>query len=186
MALVQSSLIQLGTLMPEFRLKNAWGRTFESKSFMGLKGLLIAFTCNHCPYAIAVWPRLIEISKLAKSIGVETVAINPNINPDYPDDSPEQMKIKINEWNIPFEYLVDESQDVAQKFDARCTPDIYLFDSRFQLVYHGRIDDNWKDEHKVTCYELRDAVQQLANDLPISQDQKPSMGCSIKWNDSDQ
>lgn len=182
MALVNSSPIQLGTAIPEFTLKNTSDQMFSHKNLMGQKGLLIAFTCNHCPYAIAVWSRLIALSQFAKTVGVETVAINPNINPNYPDDSPEQMKVKIKEWKIPFEYLVDKSQDVALKFDAQCTPDIYLYDAQFQLVYHGRIDDNWKDETKVTRHELREAVERLANGEEITADQKPSMGCSIKWN----
>jgi hypothetical protein len=112
---------------------------------------------------------------------VNTVAINPNIHPDYPEDRPEQMKELIREHNIRFPYLVDETQATAMAFKAQCTPDIYLYDQIQRLAYHGRIDDNWKDENQVTRHELREAIENLANDKPIAHYQHPSMGCSIKW-----
>ena len=91
------------------------------------------------------------------------------------------MLEKIKEWGIDFPYLVDESQEVARTFKAQCTPDIYLFNKKHELVYHGRIDDNWQDESKVTKEELKEALNNLATGQPITSDQKPSMGCSIKW-----
>ena len=148
---------------------------------MGEKGLLILFTCNHCPYAIAVWKRLINLSKFAKEKGIETVAINPNINPEYPDDSPEKMKKKIDEWNIPFPYLVDEKQETAKLYQAQCTPDIYLLNHNNKLVYHGRVDDNWKNPEAVTKEELKQALIDLSLNRPYQHDQHPSIGCSIKW-----
>ena len=181
MALIESTKIQLGSDLPKFTLPNTNNKNFSHTDLMGPKGLLVVFTCNHCPYAIAVWSRLITISKEAKKLGIETVAINPNINPKYPDDSPDKMKEKIKEWNIPFEYLIDKSQDVARNFDAQCTPDIYLYNSQQKLVYHGRIDDNWQDASKVTKEELKDAILNLSQGKEISKDQKTSMGCSIKW-----
>ena len=118
-------------------------------------------------------------------MGINTVAINPNINPDYPDDSPEAMVRFISQINITFPYLVDETQQTAREFKAQCTPDIYLLDKEGKLAYHGRIDDNWQHEDKVTKHELLAAINALANNLeqaPAEQ-QKPSMGCSIKWLD---
>lgn len=155
MVLLESLDIPLGTRMPDFKLEDPFGKVFKSGQLHGNKGLLVAFTCNHCPYARAVWPRLIRLAKHAKNLGVNTVAINPNIHPDYPEDSPEEMKKKMKEWGIGFPYLVDETQQVAKAFKAQCTPDIYLFDAEHKLVYHGRIDDNWKDETKVTKEELQ-------------------------------
>lgn len=181
MALIESSQIQLGSKMPSFRLNDANGISYSSQQLLGKNGLLLAFTCNHCPYAIAVWPRFIELSQYAIKHDINVTAINPNIHPDYPLDSPEEMKIKINEWKIPFPYLVDESQSVARDFDAQCTPDIYLYNGKCELVYHGRIDDNWQNEQKVTKQELKHAIQALASGQSISTNQKPSMGCSIKW-----
>jgi peroxiredoxin len=181
MVLLESLKVPLGSKMPEFELKDPEGKEHSSEELLGNKGLLIVFTCNHCPYAKAVWPRLVKLSEHARSLDVNTVAINPNIHPDYPDDRPEQMKQMISKHNIQFPYLVDETQATAMAFKAQCTPDIYLYNHDQGLVYHGRIDDNWKDENKVTKHELRDAIENLANNRPIAQDQHPSMGCSIKW-----
>jgi len=184
MVLLESVLIPLGTTMPDFELKDPHGKAYKSKDLFGERGLLIVFTCNHCPYAIAVWPRVIRLAKYAKGMKLGVVAINPNINPDYPDDAPPKMIEKIKELGIDFPYLVDETQDVARQFKAQCTPDIYLFDKNLKLAYHGRIDDNWQDESKVTKEELKEAMNNMTTGQPIAQPQRPSMGCSIKWRNS--
>ncbi|HBF12273.1 MAG TPA: thioredoxin family protein [Deltaproteobacteria bacterium] len=188
MALVESIDIPLGSPMPTFTLTDPHGKEYSSESLLGSKGLLVAFTCNHCPYALAVWPRLMRLAKEAQKLGINTVGINPNIHPDYPEDAPEKMKEKIKEWGISFPYLIDATQKVAKDFKAQCTPDLYLFQggARAQqaaplLVYHGRLDDNWQDESKVTRNELREAIDNLSSGKPISGKQFPSMGCSIKW-----
>ena len=181
MTLLESLEIPLGTEIPEFKLKDPYGAFVRSDHLFGEKGLLVVFTCNHCPYAVAVWPRLIRIADYFNDLGVSTVAINPNINPNYPEDSPDNMKKKIEELGIGFPYLVDDTQETARRFKAQCTPDIYLFDKDHKLVYHGRIDDNWRDEKEVTREELKEAVKSLSNGKPISDKQHPSMGCSIKW-----
>lgn len=181
MALVESIQVALGTKMPEFELKDPNGKIFKGSEAYGKKGLLVAFTCNHCPYAQAIWPRLIRLAEHARALGVHTVGINPNIHPDYPEDAPERMKEKIREWGIRFPYLVDEQQEVAREFQAQCTPDLYLFDSSRRLVYHGRLDDNWKEEKQVKRQELKEAIENLAAGKAISSKQNPSMGCSIKW-----
>lgn len=178
---VNSKELSLGERMPTFELKDPEGKIYKSDSLFGKKGLLVAFTCNHCPYALAIWPRLIRLAAEAREMGIATVGINPNIHPSYPEDAPEKMKLKIKEWSIPFPYLVDETQAVARAFDAQCTPDLYLYDARQKLVYHGRLDDNWQDEKKVTRQELKEAVQALAEGHAISKSQHHSMGCSIKW-----
>ena len=181
MGLLESTIVPLGSKMPEFELKDPFGKIYKGSGLNGEKGLLVVFTCNHCPYAKAVWPRLIRLAQYAQGLKINTVAINPNINPDYPDDSPENMKKKIKEWGIDFPYLVDETQKTAKAFRAQCTPDIYLYDSKKNLVYHGRIDDNWQNEAQVKREELKEAMANLAQAQPISQNQKPSLGCSIKW-----
>lgn len=178
---VESLEIPLGTQLPAFELSDPEGRSFKSAELMGTKGLLVIFTCNHCPYAKAVWPRTLRIAEEAKKLGVNTVGINPNIHPNYPEDAPEVMKQKIREWNINFPYLIDKTQNVAAEYKAQCTPDLYLFDDKKKLVYHGRVDDNWQDESKVTRHELMQAVSNLAEGKPVDQKQYPSMGCSIKW-----
>lgn len=181
MALIESVHIKPGTVMPDFSLPDTSGKSHSAYKKTGKNGLLIVFTCNHCPYALAVWPRLIKLSALAKTLGVETIAVNPNIHPDYPADAPDMMAKKVKEWGIPFPYLVDETQEVARLYNAQCTPDVYLLDKQHTLVYHGRIDDNWKEEHKVTRHELQEAVEALAAQRPVASVQYPSMGCSIKW-----
>lgn len=181
MALLESIIIPLGTKIPSFNLNDPLGKSYKESELFGTKGLLVCFTCNHCPYALAVWPRFIRLAQYARKLGINTVAINPNINPAYPDDAPEKMIIKAKELGIDFPYLVDAAQKVAANFKAQCTPDIYLFNTKKELVYHGRIDDNWKDESSVTKEELKGAITNLGNDLPLSKEQKPSMGCSIKW-----
>lgn len=181
MALLESVIIPLGTKMPEFTLKDPSSKQFVGTDMYGERGLVVVFTCNHCPYAIAVWPRVVRLAKYFRGMRINTVAINPNINPDFPDDSPENMKKKIKELSVDFPYLVDESQQTARAFKAQCTPDIYFFNKDKQLVYHGRIDDNWQDEGKVTREELKEAVNNYAAGAPVEKKQYPSMGCSIKW-----
>jgi hypothetical protein len=181
MALLESIKIPLGTKIPEFQLKDPTGKSYKSTELFGERGLLVVFTCNHCPYALAVWPRVVRLANYAKGMRVGTIAINPNINPDFPDDAPPKMIEKIRELKIEFPYLVDENQDTAKAFRAQCTPDIYLFNKNKELVYHGRIDDNWKDEDAVTREELKEALNNMAAGIPIDPKQKPSMGCSIKW-----
>jgi len=181
MALLESVKIPLGTTMPDFGLKDPFGKSHKAAQLYGERGLLVVFTCNHCPYALAVWPRVIRLARYGKGMRVNTVAINPNINPDFPDDAPDKMIVKIKELGIDFPYLVDESQKTAEAFRAQCTPDIYLFDKDKKLVYHGRIDDNWKDESAVTREELKEAMNNMAAGRPVEPRQNPSMGCSIKW-----
>ncbi len=181
MALVESTDIPLGTPLPKFVLRDPFGVIQVSDYAIGKNGLLVVFTCNHCPYAKAVWPRLIRLGQWAHSQGINVLAVNPNITPDYPDDAPEVMLQRIKEWSIPFPYLIDDTQNVARAFKAQCTPDPYLFDRSGKLVYHGRIDDNWQDESKVTREELKEAMLAMVDGKQISGKQYPSMGCSIKW-----
>lgn len=181
MALLESVIVPLGTKMPDFELKDPLGKIYRSSELYGPRGLLLIFTCNHCPYALAVWPRVIRLARYALGMKINTVAVNPNINPDYPDDAPERMLVKVKEWGIDFPYLVDETQNVARSYKAQCTPDVYLMNPERELIYHGRIDDNWQDESRVTREELKEALNNHAAGLPIDKKQMPSMGCSIKW-----
>ena len=184
MALLESIKIPLGTKMPSFVLNDPEGKPFKSSELFGERGLLLVFTCNHCPYAQAVWPRVLRLGKYAEGMRIGMAAINPNINPEYPDDSPAMMVEEIKKRGIPFPYLVDEAQEVARAFKAQCTPDIYLFNKDKELVYHGRIDDSWKDEDSVTREELKEAMNNMVAGRPAEQKQFPSMGCSIKWREA--
>jgi len=181
MALVASIHVDLGWKLPNMQLQNTSLQNVQLHDFMGKNGLLIAFTCNHCPYAIAVWPRLIRHAKTLRKQGINTIAINSNIHPDFPEDSIPAMQEKIKAWGIDFPYLADASQEVAKTFDAQCTPDLYLFNHDNSLYYHGRIDDYWKDESKVTTEELLPAAQAMLSGQPAPKIQHPTIGCSIKW-----
>jgi len=185
MALVASIHVDLGWELPDLTLKDVDGNAVALKEQLGEKGLVVAFTCNHCPYAIAVWPRLIRHAATLKAMGINTVAVNPNIHPDYLADSVPVMKEKAEEWGINFPYLADESQAAATAFEAQCTPDLYMFDGEGRLYYHGRIDDYWKDESRVTREELLPAAELLAAGENAPQPQHPTIGCSIKWKESD-
>lgn len=179
---VESRKIDIGSVMPGFKLNDPYGKEYSSSELMGEKGLLVVFTCNHCPYAQAVWPRLIKLAKEIVTKGINVVAINSNAaNKEYPDDSTEEMKKRINEWGIPFPYLVDEDQSTAKNYGAECTPDIYLLDKNMKLFYHGRFDDNWKDINNVKKEDLKEACYLLIEGKEPPKEQFPSMGCSIKW-----
>lgn len=181
MALTESLPYQAGLNLYHFQLPDANGKSYFSKTLVGPKGLLVVFTCNHCPYAEAIWPRLILIAQEAKLLGINTVAINSNIHPEYPEDAPPEMLKKIKALGIDFPYLVDESQQSARDFGAQCTPDNFLFNRFEQLVYHGRVDDNWKEEDGVNRHDLLKAIHCLGKGNPIDEQQFPSLGCSIKW-----
>ncbi|MEK7298756.1 MAG: thioredoxin family protein, partial [Candidatus Margulisiibacteriota bacterium] len=144
MALVESLSLELGQQMPTFTLWDPDNRQVLAEDYAGSKGLLLVFTCNHCPYAQPIWNRLIDLANNIQPQGVGTIAINPNLHPNYPDDSPSEMKKVIQARQLKFPYLVDAGQEVARAYQAQCTPDLYLLDKNFSLLYHGRFDDNWK------------------------------------------
>ncbi len=179
---MESLKLELGTSAGDFDLPGTDGKSYSLKSFRDAKVLVVAFICNHCPYAQAVWPRLVELQSKFKDRGVQFVALNPNINnPDYPEETLEKMKEYAQKFGMNFPYLADDAQSVARKYKAQCTPDIYVFDSNRRLVYHGRVDDNWQQPEKVKKHELAEALDALVNGQKPSEDQHPSIGCSIKW-----
>jgi thiol-disulfide isomerase/thioredoxin len=184
MALTESALIALGTPLRHFSLEDPNGKVHASKTLMGKTGLLVYVVCNHCPYNQALWERLVEVAAFAAKVDIGVVAINPNIHPNYPEDSPAHMLDKIREFAIPFPYVIDETQEVVRSLGAVCTPDIFLFDGEGKLFYHGRLDDYWKDAKKVTREELREAMMLLFSGKEPPKEQFPAMGCSIKWIDT--
>ena len=171
MALTYSTKVPLGSGTIDFSLPGTDGVNYSPSSFKSAEVLVIVFTCNHCPYAQAIWPRLIDFQARFKDRGVQLVGINPNDAANYPEDHPREMKKKVKEWGINFPYLFDESQETARAYDAQCTPDLYVYDRARKLRYHGRLDDNWQDP----------AVAALLAGRSPADRQNPSMGCSIKW-----
>lgn len=180
MVLLESLQIEMGDQASNFELEGIDGQTYSLESFEDAKVLVIIFMCNHCPYVQAVWDRLVKLDEKYRGKGVQFVGINSNINPQYPEDSPEKMKQYAEQYGMEFPYLIDAIQNTARVYKAQCTPDIFVYDDDRKLAYHGRIDDNWKDESAVTKHELDEALATILEGGKV-QDQKPSMGCSIKW-----
>jgi len=183
MALLYSELLPHAWEAPNFTLLGTDDKQHSLSDYTNKKGLLVIFTCNHCPYAKASWPIL---QKLYIEFGdrVHFVAINPNDSENYPDDSFEKMKENNHQYQITFPYLWDKDQVTAKAYKAQCTPDIYLFENRNskpELFYHGRINDNWQEPAKVQQFNLKEAIEKLVNNQDAPKDQPPSMGCSIKW-----
>ncbi len=190
---VESQIVPIGSPASDFNLPSTDGKTYSLDSFKDAKALAVVFSCNHCPYAKAAWPLLIKLAGDFREKGVAFVAINPNDEIQYPEDSFAVMKEKVRQWQINFPYLRDENQEVARIYRAMCTPDIYLFDQNRKLYYHGRINDNWPvrrntveggpDPQKVTKEELKEAIESLIAGNTPPETQNPSIGCSIKWKD---
>jgi peroxiredoxin len=152
---MHSKGMPVGTPAPPFSLPGVDGHTRSLDSFSDAEVLVVVFTCNHCPYAIACEDRLIAIQRDYADKGVQLVGINPNDDENYPDDSFDKMVARAAEKGFNFPYLRDESQEVARAYDAACTPDIFVFDRDRKLVYNGRIDDNWQQPENVTRKDLR-------------------------------
>ena len=178
---VESFSIPVGSNIIPFDLPATDGKNYSVESFKDAKVLVVAFSCNHCPYAKAAWPLLIKMAEEFKDKGVTFVAINPNDESQYPEDSFDEMKKRIVDWQINFPYLRDQNQETARTYKAACTPDIFVYDNKRKLYYHGRINDNWQNPEKVTKEELKDALDSLLSGNPPPQPQYPSLGCSIKW-----
>lgn len=185
MALTYSTMQKLGQNAPAFRLPGVDGKTYSLESFKDSKALLVIFMCNHCPYVIAVQERINVLAKNFASRNLAVVGINSNDSVRYPDDSFDAMKARAKEQGYVFPYLHDDTQEVAKAYDAVCTPDFFLYENDktagFILRYRGRLDDNWKDPKTVTHEDLRLAIEALLAGNSVNADQKPSMGCSIKW-----
>ena len=183
MALLESTQLPEGWQAQDFSLPATDGTTYSLSDFKDKQGLLVIFTCNHCPYAQSAWPLVVDLHKQFVS-QVAFAAINPNDAENYPDDSFKNMKSVADEFGVEFPYLHDETQKVAQAYQAQCTPDLYLFkneDRVLKLYYHGRINDNWQNPDKATQENIKDALAALISGQEAPAQQPPSMGCSIKW-----
>lgn len=181
MPLAYSKGMALGTAAPDFSLPATDGKTYRLEDF-DAPVLVVVFTCNHCPYAIAVEDRLVRLANAYREKGVQFAAINPNDAQNYPADSFEHMVERAKTKRFPFPYLRDESQAVARAYDAACTPDVFVFGEDRKLAYNGRVDDNWQDESKVEQRDLEEVLNALLEQRPVHLAKVvPSMGCSIKW-----
>ena len=181
MALIESTMLPLGTPAHDFSLCGIDRKTHSLKNYSKKTILVIIFMCNHCPYVKAVLKRIIDLQNEFLGRGVQFIGINPNDAIRHPDDSLENMKIIAKENNFSFPYLVDPNQKTAKLYDAVCTPDLYVYGKDRKLVYRGRIDDNWEHPKKVTRSDLKLALENILTGQPVANEQIPSMGCSIKW-----
>lgn len=176
-------MLPLGTKAPDFNLIDT--KDNQLKSLNDLKGdigTLVMFICNHCPFVIHVNAELVKLANDYKPIGINFIAISSNDVDNYPQDGPDKMKTHAEENHYPFPYLYDETQDIAKAYDAACTPDFFLFDRDLKLVYAGQLDGSRPgNDIPVTGKDLRAAIKALLNNEAIDPNQKPSMGCNIKW-----
>ena len=182
MARTPSNMIPLGTPAPDFTLPDPTGNVYSRDDLVGPKGLLVVFYCNHCPFVKHIREVFARIAHEYMDKGIGVVAINSNDVENYPDDSPEKMAEEIRNHGYRFAYLYDESQETARNYDAACTPDFYLFDHTLKLVYRGQFDDSRPgNDLPVTGSDLVQAMEDLLRGKKPLDEQKPSIGCNIKW-----
>jgi peroxiredoxin len=183
MARTESAMLALGTSAPEFSLPDVVsGKTVDSQSAAGPKGLLVMFICRHCPFVKHLEKGLAQLGRDYDGKGIGIVAISSNDAVNYPDDAPESLAEQAREVGFVFPYLYDETQEVARAYDAACTPDFFLFNGECKLVYRGQFDESRPGNGvPVTGRDLRNAMNALLAGEPIHPVQKPSLGCNIKW-----
>jgi len=176
-------MLELGTQAPDFTLTDVVsGKEISLSSFAGKKGLLVMFICRHCPYVQHIKTELARLGKDYSAREVGIVAISSNDSKNYPDDAPEKLQAMAKELGFTFPFCHDETQETAKAYRAACTPDFFLFDGERRLVYRGQLDDSRPGNGKpVTGRDLRAAMDAVIAGRPVDPNQRPSVGCSIKW-----
>lgn len=178
----ESKMRTLGSLAPEFALRDVRTDQTVSKSEFEGRALAVLFICNHCPYVKRIQPGLVTLGNDYAATDVAIVGIASNDADNYPDDSPSELARIADDLGYVFPLLYDEDQSVAKAYEAVCTPDIYLFDRNHRLVYRGQFDDaRPKNDEPVTGRDLRTAIDAVLAGVPVPEDQTPSIGCGIKW-----
>jgi len=182
MARTPSTMLELGTLAPDFSLKEPKSGNSVSLSEFSGKPVLVVFACNHCPYVIHILSQFTEFTREYQPRGLSVVMINANDVENYTDDSPQKMIELGQQYGFTFPYLYDESQQVAKDYQAACTPDLFLFDAQHSLVYRGQFDSSRpRNDDPVNGADLRQAVDALLQGQAMTAEQIPSLGCNIKW-----
>jgi thiol-disulfide isomerase/thioredoxin len=182
MAKTPSTMLELGTPAPGFRLPDTRGRLVSRDDFSAAPALLVMFLCNHCPFVKHIRQGLAAFAREYQKKGLAIVAINANDVASYPDDSPAKMAEEVVAAGYAFPYLYDDAQSIAVAYAAACTPDFFLFDRARRLVYRGQFDDSRPENGiPVTGKDLRAACDAALAGKPVSADQRPSIGCNIKW-----
>lgn len=183
MALTASTMLPLGTQAPDFHLPEVVsGETISLETFADQKALLVMFICQHCPFVKHIQPELARLGKDYLSSDLGIVAISANDAEKYLDDAPESLKAMATELDFKFSLCYDETQEIAKAYTAACTPDFFVFDAERKLAYRGQLDDSRPSNGKpVTGADLRGAIASVLADNPVTIEQKPSIGCNIKW-----
>lgn len=182
MVMTASTMLPLGSDVPDFSLPNIDGNQVSLASLPAGKPLVVMFICNHCPFVVHLQQAMADFGKEYQEKGVVVVGISSNDIATHPDDSPEKMTQMAADSGWTFQYLYDESQEVAQAFKAACTPDFFLFDQNHKLVYRGQFDDSRPGNGMaVTGQDLKAACDAVLAGQLVSEPQKPSIGCNIKW-----
>ena len=182
MAVTPSTMLPLGTEAPDFSLPDTEGKMISPGDFKEAPALLVMFLSNHCPYVKHVLDGLVALVREFQKRDPAVVAINCNDVAAYPEDSPEKMVEVAAQHGFTFPYLFDETQEVAKAYRAACTPDFYVFDQQHKLVYRGQMDDSRPgNEYTVCGADLRVAIDAVLEGRPVPPEQRPSMGCNIKW-----
>ena len=181
---VESTMLPLGTNLPEFILEGIDGKYYKNEDFSDKNGLLVMFICNHCPFVKHINEGLVDFTNdlMSKNIGVIGINSNDSSQEKYAEDSIEKMKEYASKLGYQFPYVVDEDQTVAKNFTAQCTPDFFLFNNNSELIYRGQFDFSRPGNDKpVTGESLNEAVELYLSSNEILSTQYPSMGCNIKW-----
>lgn len=178
-----SAMLPLGTAAPPFSLHDVVnGRSYSLESFVDKTAVLVMFICRHCPYVVHVEQELAKIGQDYRDSGLGIIAISSNDPVGYPDDAPPKLKEMAQRLGFTFPFCHDETQEVAKAYRAACTPDFYLFNRDRRLVYRGQLDESRPGNNKpVTGRDLRSAIQAVLVGKPVEGNQRPSIGCSIKW-----
>jgi len=178
-----STMLPLGTRAPDFALPDVrTGEIVRLSDFDGKKALLVLFLCRHCPYVQHVQAGIAQLARDYADADLAIVGISANDPEAYPEDAPEGLARQAEEAGFTFPYLFDETQEVAKAYTAACTPDVFLFDAERKLVYRGQLDSSRPGNGiPVTCEDIRAAIDAVLADRPVPEDQRPSVGCSIKW-----
>lgn len=184
MSLTPSNMMPLGSIAPGFNLPDTTSNEDKGlQQLKGKKGTLVMFICNHCPFVRHIDDALVQLGKDYQQSDLAIIAISANDVSGYPQDGPEKMAQKATDLGYRFPYLYDESQTTAKAYQAACTPDLFLFDENLACVYRGQFDDSRPGNGiPVTGADLRTAIDKLLAGEPVPKEQKPSMGCNIKWN----
>jgi len=183
MVMTPSTMIELGTPAPMFSLPDAVsGRTLSLEELKSDTATVIMFICNHCPFVKHVQQELVKLANDFIPKNISFIAISSNDAKSYPEDAPDKMKEIADQFSYPFPYLYDESQNVAKAYQAACTPDFYIFDDNLELIYRGQLDDSRPgNDVPLSGQDMREALNAIIDGNAVNSDQKPSIGCNIKW-----